>query len=169
MNSYLIKIFIFFVSMTFPTENDFIGKHISKFPSAALGSDHGYKKDYRIVGDFAYLGKPYEILFLFTDKNDIVQSYDILFEGDIDRAFYNLMIKKYGNPDSIVNIKNISESATSIDENGISAKQFIGKLMECSFDENPFLIKWIENKIEIRFDLKKPDAPFKKTIIHFGN
>lgn len=169
MNVYLINILIIpFLTMTTSANQDYIDKHISEFESAELVGKKGSLNHYNVVGDFQYLGKPYKFLFLFTDEKDIVKSYDILLEGDIDRPFFDLMIEQYGNPDAILSLQNTVKLESSTNENGISANKVQGTLLECKFEENPLFIRWFKKGIQIRFDLKPKDVPFKKTIISFG-
>ncbi|WP_346880774.1 hypothetical protein [uncultured Algibacter sp.] len=123
------------------------------------------KKDYGYpfyIGEYFnndFFGMECSHITLLTDDKDMLQSISIHFPKILNRKFYDLFIKKCGNPDNIQVIENRKIESKSFvkDDNG-KVVQTLRKstfdLREGSFEEKPLYIIWKKDNYEIKAFLR---------------
>ena len=155
--------------MDFITLENLLDKHIS-VAETNLGIDfkvNMYKKD-DFEGRFYsnkdsvnidFYGMHYNQMTINTDSRDMTESITIHFREVINNKFYSLFTEKYGNPDSILVIKDrqtVSETISK-DNNG-KINQHLRKskidLEEGTFEEKPLYIIWKKKSYEIKAFLR---------------
>ncbi len=160
---------LIFLSMTTVNgqiPSDILGKHISEI-SVTYSNSGGDM--YTIIMSNEYLGKQYNNIYVSTDKKEIVQNFSIYIDEIIDRQFYDLMIKEYGEPEVIYKAGEIiSQEKTKTYDDGLKMQSTTSTLKECTFEESPLFIIWNKEEYDIEVGLGNENDTFKKTRITFG-
>ncbi|WP_281988424.1 hypothetical protein [Aquimarina aggregata] len=151
---------------------DLLGKHINGVPEAytlsTTKSDNGiiYMVD---VLDY-YFGKPYTMVFITADNNDIIQNFAIYVDEIIDKPFYEEMVAEYGEPNCMFKKGKITSVDTTIAKNDLfeSKGRTTYELEECTFDESPVVFGWHKENYDIQVIIGDESDTFQKTRIIFG-
>ncbi|WP_139241883.1 hypothetical protein [Aquimarina spongiae] len=157
--------------MTNPIPFDAIGQDISVLPNAKLEASESLPKAnlYSISGNFEFLGVKIDGISLGTNKQNIIQTISIAIPGELNRETYNLLVDAYGEPKALYNTDQVIEVSESVDEKGIRAKETKSTMKECTFDEEPKLIVWDNNKGKIELSMARKRQLFRTYRITFGD
>lgn len=144
-------IFILFIMNNF-NFLDYLGKSISDFDSeVVLNFEDSAGKSYRILDSNtkSLFDNPIRSIFLRTDSADIVVSITIYFPNIPNESFYDNIIKKYGEPKSMLkeDVVIAKDEFKGDDNSRATSNSYSTK--EVAFKDNPSLILWQNEDIKI--------------------
>ena len=134
------------IELNFELKNSDINNSNIKFYTAHNFEDH----------DFYTFPSRY-ISVTTEDDYKTVKSITILFQGVINRSFYDAFTAQYGKPDHILIAENrqLTEEGTIKNDTGKwEAKKYTIDLREGTFEENPLYIVWKKEDYQIKAYLR---------------
>ena len=157
--------------MTNPIPFDAIGQNISVLPNAKLEASESLPKAnlYSLSGNFEFLGIKIDGISLGTNKQSIIKTISIPVPGNLDRDTYILLTKKYGEPKALYKTDKVKVVSESIFEDGFQVKRTEATMKECTFDEEPKLIVWDNDKGKIELSMAHKGQLFPAYRITFGD
>ncbi|MDY8137510.1 hypothetical protein [Aquimarina sp. 2201CG5-10] len=148
---------------------DLLGRHISEIPEAYSTTEgQSLERDIYmldVVNDF--LGKPYQMIFIATDKNDLIINFTIYIDEIIDRPFYDSMVEEYGEPDSMYKKGEIISIGEPVKVDFFESSSTTYELQECTFDESPLTFIWQKEAYDIQVIIGDKNDTFQKSRIIF--
>lgn len=100
-----------------------------------------------------YFGKTVETMAVLTDSSNIIRVVNFSLPVKLDNEFYNLLVDELGNATHIYKKGSVKDEDSVEYHNGTYVVSGSGKLEECTFDDNPFLIVWNRPNCQLRFVL----------------
>lgn len=135
----------------------FIGTSIDDFPYQVQVfdiNDISEGKTYLILDQkIPFYSNHIEMMFLTTDKNDIIESINTDFKGVMDVEFFNSLTNKFGEPQGMLKPSEILEIREEIHSKDKSFKETTSRLENCEFGENPQFIIWNTQDYQILFTM----------------
>lgn len=142
-----------------PIENNFdffLGKPIIEFKEkySFLGGFRPEEDLHTIImEDFVFCDIKFNTLHLYVNDNKIIQSVIFVIPKIIDISLYRTMIKRYGDPYEMIK-KDQTTYNNPTTRNGITSKEGVYTVKDCTFKENPLFITWKKNGYKIKVTLK---------------
>ncbi len=100
-----------------------------------------------------YFGKTVETMAVSTDNNNKITSVAFTLKGKLDEELYKLLVEELGDPEHIYKKGEAAKKELKEYDNGSYVLSGSGELIECSFDDNPYLIVWNRPNCQLRFVL----------------
>ena len=135
---------------------DLIGKNIIDVPYnfTELNSDNGSTTYFASDLNCTFFSKPVKISVVSTDSNKNIETVSTDFKEVMDSEFYQLLVEKYGIPNSVLKSKVIVNEESKILPDGVNVKSKSGTLEECKFEDHPLFIRWDKPKFRMIFTLQ---------------
>ena len=150
--------------MDYKEFENLLGKHFS-FTKEVFGIDFkstNYGTKFYTNSEYLnteFYGIPYNFITITVNKEDIVQSITVHFQEVINRQFYDLFIKKYGEPNSIQVIENKKIESKTLGEGffqHLTKSSF--DLREGTFEEDPLYIIWEKEHFQVKAFLRHKNS-----------
>lgn len=160
-------------SMEFEKFESLVGKHISVvkeqigegFVNKLFGKEIYYKDDFSKT---KFNGMEYNSFTILTDENEIIKSITVHFQDLINRQFYDSVIKKFGEPNTIKVIDKTQVVSESTNEDDNFSQHLIKRkitLKDGTFEDKPLFIIWKIEQLQIKVLLKHKE---KRSEIEFS-
>ena len=112
-----------------------------------------------------YCSRPIQSMVITTDNNEIVESVSIQLDGPLNDLIYERLVDKYGKPDLLYKRGQETFGDSTLTERGNQISESKGRLVECSFEENPLFIVWAKDAFYVQILNKKE---IRKIVITFS-
>ncbi len=93
-----------------------------------------------------------------TNDNNAIKNVSFVLIGAIDRPFYNILVKEYGIPQSLLVIDQTSTNGPTKGDYGTS-QEWLYSTKEGTFEDNPLSIVWRKRHYQINISITPPTTP----------